>query len=210
MADESSIPAFQPVSLQGLYVVMEPLSMGHHAALTAVADDAVFRWFPHSYAGEGPMRSFIEQALADQRAGLALPFVVRTRHDGRVVGSTRFGSIDAAHCRAEIGWTWYAEPVQRTPVNTECKWLLLQHAFEVLRLNRVEFKTDSLNDRSRAAIARIGATQEGIFRNHMRVQGGRLRHSVYFSIIREEWPQVRERLQGLLSRPYTFPVSNPA
>ena len=150
------------------------------------------------------MRAFIGLSLADQLAGSALPFVVRTRHDGRIVGSTRFGNIAVAHRRAEIGWTWYAADVQRTPVNTECKLLLLRHAFETLKLNRVEFKTDSLNVRSRAALARIGATQEGMFRNHMVVQGGRIRHTVYFSITCEEWPRVRGDLDRKLEPSFNF------
>lgn len=205
MAGENSTPAFLPVNLEGQFASLEPLQAGHHAALCEAGnDEAIFRWFPTSAAGDVPMRAFIDAALSDQRAGRSLPFAVRTRHDGRIVGSTRFGNIDAPHRRAEIGWTWYAPAVQRTPVNTECKYLLLRHAFEMLHLNRVEFKTDSLNEKSRAAIARIGGVQEGIFRNHMVVQGGRLRHTVYFSIVREEWPTLRARLEQMLARPFAF------
>ena len=205
MAGDLSIPEFIPVILKGTYVTLEPLQAEHHAELCAVgSDEALFRWFPASCAGNVPMRQFINDGLSDQQAGKALPFVIRTTHDGRVAGSTRFGNIAAVHRCAEIGWTWYTANVQRTPVNTECKYLLLKHAFETLKLNRVEFKTDSLNEKSRAAIARIGATQEGIFRNHMVVQGGRLRHTVYFSITREEWPQVRSALERKLDRPFQF------
>lgn len=205
MAGDLSIPEFLPVTLKGTYVTLEPLQSSHHAAMCAVGSDpALFRWFPANCAGEGPMRRFIDEGLNDQKAGKALPFVVRTNHDGRIVGSTRFGNITGAHRGAEIGWTWYSADVQRTPVNTECKYLLLKHAFELLKLNRVELKTDSLNEKSRAAIARIGATQEGIFRNHMVVQGGRIRHTVYFSITCEEWPQVRGDLERKLEPTFRF------
>ncbi|PTU32143.1 GNAT family N-acetyltransferase [Stenotrophobium rhamnosiphilum] len=205
MAGDLSIPEFLPVTLQGTYVTLEPMQIEHHAGLCeAGSDEVLFRWFPTSCAGDEPMRKWIEEALKDQQAGKALPFVIRTKHDGRIVGSTRFGNIAAVHRSAEIGWTWYTGSVQRTPVNTECKILLLKHAFETLKLNRVELKTDSLNEKSRAAIARIGATQEGIFRNHMVVQGGRIRHTVYFSITREEWPQVSDNLKRMLDKPFKF------
>ncbi|MGH8115393.1 MAG: GNAT family N-acetyltransferase, partial [Rhodanobacteraceae bacterium] len=146
MADvDLAITVFAPVTLEGRYVTLEPLQASHHAALCKVgADENIFRWFPICAAGEISMRKFIDDSLSDQHSGKALPFVVRTRHDGRIVGSTRFGNIDASNRRAEIGWTWYAPSVQRTPVNTECKLLLLRHAFETLGLNRVEFKTDTL------------------------------------------------------------------
>ncbi|HKY91861.1 MAG TPA: GNAT family protein [Nevskiaceae bacterium] len=193
------------MTLQGRFVTLEPLSMAHHAALVeAGRDAAIFQWYPAPVAGEGPMREFIESSLADQAKGLAIPFAVRTRHDGAVVGSSRFGAIDAKHARAEIGWTWYAPHVQRTPVNTECKRLMLAHGFDTLGYRRIEFKTDSLNAASRAALARIGAVEEGTFRNHMITASGRQRHSVYFSIIREDWPAVRDGLDARLSRPFSF------
>lgn len=188
---------------------LEPLRVDHLPALVeAGSDEATFRWFPFPVSGETPMRAFVELALREQAQGKALPFVIRSRHDGAIVGSTRFGAIEVAHRRAEIGWTWLNASVRRTPVNTECKWLLLRHGFEVLGYQRIEFKTDSMNAASRAALARIGAVQEGIFRNHMLVEGGRrLRHSVYFSLIREEWPAVRADLERQLSRPFTFAVT---
>ncbi|MGH8456695.1 MAG: GNAT family N-acetyltransferase [Stenotrophobium sp.] len=202
---DQTIPVFTPMMLEGRHVVLEPLQVSHHAALSEAGNDEnIFRWFPASATGAVQMRGFIDAALSEQRAGSTLPFAVRTRHDARIVGSTRFGLIDAAHRRAMIGWTWYTPLVQRTPVNTECKYLLLRHAFETLGLNRIELRTDSLNAKSRAAILRIGATEEGTFRNHMVVQGGRIRHTVYFSIVREEWPQVRKRLDQELARPFTF------
>jgi RimJ/RimL family protein N-acetyltransferase len=117
---------------------------------------------------------------------------------GRVIGSTRYANIDRAHRRVEIGWTWVARAWQRTAVNTEAKYLLLRHAFETLGCIRVELKTDSLNAQSRAAILRIGAREEGIFRNHMITASGRIRHTVYFSITDAEWPEVKSRLEAKL------------
>lgn len=197
------------MTLAGRHVRLEPLRAEHHAALCqAGRDPATFRWFPYPVAGDGPMRAFIDSALVDREQGRALPFAIRTLHDGALVGSTRFAAIEAAHRRAEIGWTWLAPSVRRTPVNTECKRLLLAHGFEVLGYNRIEFKTDSLNAPSRAALKRIGATEEGTFRNHMVVDGGnRVRHSVYFSIVRDEWPAVRSALDARLAQPFSFAVS---
>jgi RimJ/RimL family protein N-acetyltransferase len=114
---------------------------------------------------------------------------------GKAIGSTRFGNIDVINKRAEIGWTWITPQFQRTFVNTEAKYLMLKHAFEVWECNRVEFKTDALNEKSRNAILRIGAKQEGIFRQHVITYSGRLRDSVYFSIINSEWPEVKVRLE---------------
>ena len=131
--------------------------------------------------------------------GVALPFAIVEKATGRVIGSTRYGNIDRGHHRVEIGWTWVARDWQRTAVNTEAKYLLLKHAFETLGCMRVEFKTDSLNERSRAAILRLGAREEGIFRNHMITASGRIRHTVYFSIIDSEWPVVKGRLEAKLN-----------
>lgn len=188
--------------MHGRHVSLEPLSLDHHAALCEVGDDPkTFRYFGVRVAGAEAMREFIEFALREQAASRALPFAIRSLRDDRIVGSTRFGAIETAHARAEIGWTWLTPEVRRTPVNTECKYLLLRHGFESLGYNRIEFKTDSLNTVSRAALLRIGATEEGTFRNHMVMPDGRIRHSVYFSIIREEWPALKERLEALLTKP---------
>jgi RimJ/RimL family protein N-acetyltransferase len=149
------------------------------------------------------MRAYIEAALKEQAQGTALPVATVDKSSGRVVGSTRFGNIDRINRRVEIGWTWVAREYQRTPVNTEAKYLMLSHAFETLGCLRVEFKTDSLNEKSRAALARIGAKEEGIFRNHMITDSGRIRHSVYFSIIDTEWPAVKADLKEKLARPYS-------
>jgi RimJ/RimL family protein N-acetyltransferase len=144
------------------------------------------------------MSDYVQTALKEQAAGSALPFALIEKTSGRAVGSTRYGNIDRDHYRVEIGWTWVARQWQRTAINTEAKYLLLRHAFETLGCIRVELKTDSLNDRSRAAILRIGARQEGIFRNHMITANGRIRHTVYFSIVDSEWPEVKARLEAKL------------
>jgi len=144
------------------------------------------------------MSAYVQSALQDQAAGTALPFALIEKSSGRTIGSTRYANIERVHHRLEIGWTWVARPWQRTAINTEAKYLLLRHAFETLKCMRVELKTDSLNERSRAAILRIGASQEGIFRNHMMTATGRIRHSVYFSIVDSEWLEVKARLEARL------------
>jgi RimJ/RimL family protein N-acetyltransferase len=145
------------------------------------------------------MVAFIETALREQEHGASLPFAIVEKATGCAIGSTRYGNIDRTHHRVEIGWTWVAREWQRTAVNTEAKYLLLKHAFETLGCMRVELKTDSLNERSRAAILRIGAREEGIFRNHIITASGRIRHTVYFSIIDSEWPAVKAGLEAKLT-----------
>ena len=127
-----------------------------------------------------------------------MPFATIELSSGRPIGSTRFGNVDLVNRRVEIGWTWVGRPWQRSAVNTEAKLLMLGHAFEHLRCNRVEFKTDSLNEASRNALLGIGAKEEGTLRNHMVTESGRLRHSVYYSVVVEEWPAVREHLERRL------------
>lgn len=144
------------------------------------------------------MSVYIETALREQQQGTSLPFALAEKSTGRLMGSTRYGNIDRTHRRVEIGWTWVAREWQRTAVNTEAKYLLLKHAFESLGCIRVELKTDSLNERSRAAILRIGAREEGIFRNHMITASGRIRDTVYFSIVASEWPGAKARLESML------------
>ena len=192
---------FASVVLEGQHLRLEPLTPAHHDALAeAGADNAIWTWYPFKVGSAG-MRDFIATALEQQGRGQALPFAYRVRATGKLVGSSRFANIDPANRRAEIGWTWVTPAQQRTAVNTEAKFLMLRHAFETLRLIRVEFKTDSLNARSRAALLRIGATEEGIFRNHVITHTGRLRHSVYFSITDGDWPRVKQNLLDKLARP---------
>ncbi|WP_028079401.1 GNAT family N-acetyltransferase [Solimonas soli] len=190
-----------PVTLAGQHVRLEPLRHEHLDALAAAgADPAIWTWFPQQFGTPQAMRRFVEQALAWQQAGIAQVFVQIETQGGRLVGSTRIAQVDTTHRRAEIGWTWLVPAAQRTAINTEAKYLLLRHAFETLGLMRVEFKTDSLNDKSRRALARIGATEEGIFRRHMLTESGRVRDSVYFSVVDVEWPRVKAHIEQLLAR----------
>jgi len=195
----SSEMIVQPVTLTGAHVQLEPLLAAHHAALTEIGlDEDLWRWIPVPVRTPEEMSAYIEAALAEQSRGVSLPFAIVEKSSGKPVGCTRYGNIDRVHRRVEIGWTWVAKPWQRTAVNTEAKYLLLRHAFETLGCIRVELKTDSLNEKSRAAILRIGARQEGIFRNHMITASGRIRHTVYFSIVNNEWPAVKTQLEQRL------------
>ena len=191
----------EPVTLEGRRVRLEPMSLAHLGGLTEVGlDEELWRWTATRIASGAEMRAYVEAALEERARGVALPFVTVERGGGRVVGSTRFGNIDRENRKAEIGWTWIGREWQRTAVNTEAKLLMLAHAFDVWRCVRVELKTDSLNERSRRAILRIGAREEGTLRNHMITHTGRLRHSVYFSVIESEWPRVRADLETKLAR----------
>src|SRR3989475_12841355 len=197
MADEMNVA---PVMLEGRHVRLEPLAKAHLAGLAQVGlEEELWRWIPVPVRTVEEMAAYIETALQEQERGVSLPFALMEKATGRAIGSTRYGNIDRTHRRVEIGWTWVAREWQRTAVNTEAKYLLLKHAFETLGCIRVELKTDSLNARSRAAILRIGAREEGIFRNHMITASGRIRHTVYFSIIDSEWPAAKARLEAILS-----------
>jgi RimJ/RimL family protein N-acetyltransferase len=188
-----------PVILQGRHVRLEPLTLEHVAALAEVGlDDDLWKWIPTPVRTLDEMNAYVQTALQEQAAGSALPFALIEKSSGHAIGSTRYANIERVHYRLEIGWTWVARPWQRTAINTEAKYLLLRHAFEMLKCMRVELKTDSFNERSRAAILRIGAREEGTFRNHMITTSGRIRHTVYFSIIDSEWPGVRARLEAML------------
>jgi RimJ/RimL family protein N-acetyltransferase len=189
-----------PVTLEGRHVRLEPLAKAHLAGLAEVGlDEELWRWIPTQVRTAEEMAAYIETALQEQERGGALPFAIVDKATGRAIGSTRYGNIDRTHHRVEIGWTWVSWEWQRTAVNTEAKYLLLRHAFETLGCIRVELKTDSMNEKSRAAILRIGAQHEGIFRNHMITASGRIRHSAYYSIIDSEWPAVKARLESKLN-----------
>ena len=190
-----------PVILKGKHVRLEPLSLTHLDALCEVGlDPALWRWTTTVIQSREEMQRYVETALNWQAEQKALPFATILNQTNRVVGSTRFANIDRENRHVEIGWTWVGVPWQRTPVNTEAKYLMLAYAFERLGCIRVEFKTDSLNERSRNALLRIGAREEGTLRNHMIVHNGRYRHSVFFSVIESEWPDVKARLEDKLSR----------
>lgn len=191
----------QTVILEGRFVRLEPLALSHLAELGEVAFDAeLWRYTTSVMEKPEDLREYVEIALRWRDEGIALPFATVDKQSGRAVGSTRYAAIDMQNRRLEIGWTWIGREFQRTYVNTEAKYLMLAHAFERLGCMRVEFKTDSLNEKSRRAISRIGALEEGTFRNHMIMPGGRIRHSVYYSIIDTEWPEVKRALEGKLAR----------
>jgi RimJ/RimL family protein N-acetyltransferase len=189
-----------PVILEGEHVRLEPLSMSHLADLCEIGlDEEIWRWSPEQLTTPAQLQAYVEGALRDREDGTALPFATVLKSEDRAVGTTRFCAIERQHRRLEIGWTWIGTAWQRSVVNTEAKYLMLRHAFESLNCIRVELKTDSLNQRSRNAILRIGAKEEGTFRNHMVTQSGRLRHSVFFSIIDSEWPEVKASLEKKLA-----------
>jgi len=191
----------EPVTLEGTYVRLEPLSLDHLPGLTQVGLDAeIWRWMPMFVQSPQDMRTLIEEALGEAAAGTMVPLATIDLATGKPVGSTRYLSIVPAHRRLEIGWTWLAPAWQHSAINTEAKLLMLQHAFDKLGALRVEFKTDALNEKSRTALLKIGATEEGIFRHHMVMPGGRLRDSAYYSVIDEEWPRVRQHLESRLMR----------
>lgn len=190
----------RPVVLEGRHVRLEPLTLAHHEALAAVLDQTLLQWFPRPATNAAELREFIATALDEQRRNVSLPFVMMERATARVVGSTRFLNIDRENRHLEIGATWLGRAWQRTAINTEAKLLMMAHAFEALGAIRVEFKTDSLNTQSRAALARLGAVEEGYFRNHMITAGGRIRHSVWFSVVESDWPRIKRDLEGRLAR----------
>ena len=191
----------RPVVLEGRIVRLEPLRRDHLAGLAEVAfEPALWQYTLARPVDTAGLEAWIAAALDNAEAGIEVPFATIDRATGRAIGSTRYLNIVAEHRRFEIGWTWLATSAQRTGANREAKLLQLTHAFEGLGANRVEFKTDSLNDKSRTALLGIGASFEGIFRNHMVMPDGRLRHSAYYSVTREDWPTVRSRLIELLDR----------
>jgi N-acetyltransferase len=192
----------EPVTLHGVHATLEPLGREHEAALSLAADDGeVWRLWYTSVATPEKMGAYIASAL-DMRERLgAMPFVVRHRSSGDIIGCTRYFNVDAGNRRLEIGHTWYAKRAQRTAVNTECKLLLLTHAFEKLRCIAVEFRTHWFNHASRAAIARLGAKQDAVLRNHQISPDGSYRDTVVFSIIESEWPAVKQHLRYQLERP---------
>ena len=194
----------EPVTLAGRHVRLEPLALTHHASLCAIGlDPELWEFIPYRVTTPEDMAAYIRTALEHQAAGSALPFatvhVSSHAPSGTVIGSTRYMNIDRANRRVEIGATWIAPPWRRTAVNTEAKYLMLRHAFETLGCIRVELKTDALNQRSRNAIGRIGATEEGTLRQHMVTWSGRLRDSIYFSILDSEWPRVKQDLEQKLA-----------
>jgi RimJ/RimL family protein N-acetyltransferase len=189
----------EPITLEGRWVRLEPLAERHAADLTAVAgDEEIWRYMPLAPMTGEQIQAWIADTLRLQAAGAILPFAIVERATERAIGSTRYLSIMPKDRGLEIGWTWLARAAWRTAINSECKYLLLRHAFETLGCIRVQLKTDRRNERSRRAIERIGGQFEGILRQHIVLRDGTYRDSAYYSIIDSEWPLVKARLAGRL------------
>lgn len=191
----------EPVVLFGRAVRLEPLTLAHVDAVLPIAlQPALWQHTVSRIGNRQDLLAYVDEALAEQKAGSSLPFATIAAATGEVIGSTRFGNIVPQFQRAEIGWTWVGEAWQRTAVNTEAKLLMLQHAFEAWEFRRVEFKTSARNAKSRQALLRLGAVEEGTLRQHMTHADGTMRDSVYYSILRDEWPAVKARLIERLDR----------
>jgi RimJ/RimL family protein N-acetyltransferase len=195
------MPFIDPIILEGKHAILEPLAAEHHDALAAAASDGeLWKLWYTSVPAPDQVKAYVDKALAMRHQQDAMAFAIRDKRSGDIVGCTRFCNVDAAHRRVEIGYTWYAARVQRSGVNTECKLMLLTHAFETLKCIVVEFRTHWMNHQSRAAIARLGAKQDGVLRNQMIMPHGSYRDTVVFSIIESEWPAVKQHLQFKLDR----------
>jgi RimJ/RimL family protein N-acetyltransferase len=195
------MPFAKLITLTGQYATLEPLGQTHHDELVAaVSDGELWKlWYTHIPHPE-KMSAEIDRRLTMQEQGLWLPFAIRRLDTSAICGMTSYLCVEAAHRRLEIGATWYANSAQRTGINTDCKLMLLTHAFETLRCISVEFRTNFMNHQSRAAIERLGAKQDGILRNHQLNADGTYRDTVAFSIIDSEWPTVKRHLQYKLQR----------
>lgn len=191
----------QPVELTGLRAKLVPMREEHIDALYEAGNyPDIWTYMPWEMTEREHMVNWVRKALTEQEKGTELAWVVIDQESGEIVGSTRYLNIVAGHRQLEIGSTWYTPAVQRTRINTECKYLLLRHAFETLDFVRVQIKTDARNERSQAAIRRLGASYEGILRKSMILPDGYIRDTAYFSIIPEEWPAVKARLEEFLAR----------
>jgi len=189
----------EKIRLEGEFVRLEPLEIGHLEKLCEVGlDESLWLWTANIIKTSADMKGYIETALDEFRRGLSLPFVTIEKSSDKIVGSTRFGNIDAKNRKTEIGWTWINPRWQRTFVNTEAKLLMLTHAFETWNYVRVELKTDVLNEKSQKAMLRLGAQKEGVLRRHLITDAGRIRDTVYFSILDSEWQTVKANLEEKL------------
>lgn len=196
--ESSPLTVVIPITLEGSVVRLEPIRRDHAELFWEAAKeslDDIFQWIPYRMKSHQDFQLLVERAFGEQERGESVVFATVERSSGKVIGSTRFMNIDRSNRRVEIGSTWIAPAWQRTAVNTEAKYLMLQHAFEIWNCLRVELKTDALNPRSRNAILRIGAKEEGTLRRHVITWTGRVRDSVYFSILDSEWPDVKARLE---------------
>ena len=191
-----------PLTLEGSVVRLEPIRRDHAQLFWDVAKndlDDIFRWIPYAMKTREDFEKLVDKAFAEQQRGESVVFATVERASGKTLGSTRFMNVDRVNKRVEIGSTWIAPAWQRTEVNTEAKYLMLRHAFEVWGCIRVELKTDGMNQQSRNAIARIGAKEEGTLRRHLLTWSGRVRDTVYFSILDNEWPDVKVHLEQRLA-----------
>jgi N-acetyltransferase len=189
----------EPVVLEGKHIRLEPLAIDHAPGLLAAAAyPEIWRWMPFTIESEEQIQRFLSVALKMAEAKTALPFAIISKAADHPIGSTGYWYIESRHRRLEIGASWVTPKWQRSAVNTEAKYLMLRQAFEEMGCIRVEFKVDSLNEKSCVALKRIGATEEGMLRNHMIQPDGRKRHSICFSVIEEEWPEVKARLERLM------------
>ncbi|TCP58056.1 RimJ/RimL family protein N-acetyltransferase [Tumebacillus sp. BK434] len=186
--------------LEGVRVRLVPLAREHAAGIyEAAQDEAIWTYLPYAIDSLERAEYFVEETLKRVEQGVDLAFVVIDKETDRIIGSTRYLDISIPGKSLEIGWTWYHPSVWRSRVNTECKYLLLRHAFEALGFIRVQIKTDVRNERSQNAIARLGAVREGVLRNHMIMSNGYVRDTVFFSVIDREWPDVKVRLEIFLN-----------
>jgi N-acetyltransferase len=193
----------EPIALSGSKVVLEPLSLEHlDGMIAAVKDGELWNLWFTSIPSPEKAETYIKTALDMRENAGAMPFIVRDKESNTIIGCTRYFNVDEVNQRLEIGYTWYSESYQRTAANTEAKYLLLSHAFEKLDAIAVEFRTHWHNHKSRAAIARLGAKQDGVLRNHTRSPDGIYRDTVVFSIINQEWPAVKQSLKFKLNNPY--------
>jgi RimJ/RimL family protein N-acetyltransferase len=200
-SDATPLQIVTPVTIVGRVVRLEPIRREHAELFWQIAKydlENIFQWIPYRMKTPEDFERVVEKALAEQERGESVVFATVEHESGRVIGSTRFMNIDRVNRRVEIGSTWIAPAWHRTAVNTEAKFLMLKHAFEVWQCMRVELKTDALNLRSRNAILRIGAKEEGTLRKHLITWTGRARDTVYFSILDTEWPEVKLVLERKL------------
>jgi len=189
----------EKIRLEGEFVRLEPLEIGHLEKLCEVGlDESLWLWTANIIKTSADMKGYIKTALDEFRRGVSLPFVTIEKSSDKIVGSTRFGNIDAKNRKTEIGWTWINPRWQRTFVNTEAKLLMLTHAFETWNYVRVELKTDVLNEKSQKSMLRLGAQKEGVLRRHLITDAGRIRDTVYFSILDSEWQTVKANLEEKL------------
>ena len=191
----------ETIQLIGEAVLLRPMTKEDAEGIYACCqDERIWTHMPQSLQTREDIDAYIEQALANRKTGTEYPFVIVLRATNEIIGSTRFFDIATAHKRLELGHTWLHPSVWRTNVNTECKYLLLSYCFEQLHLQRVQIKTGHENTQSQKAIERIGATKEGILRNHMIRPNGKVRHTVMYSVVQEEWPDVKKQIEGLIQK----------